>query len=317
VGLAVGITGVLSGIFVVCANSWMNSPAGFTWIDGHATDIAPWKAMFNPGWKSQALHMILAAFAATGFAVGGLHALLLLRRPGSPFHREAVRIALAIGSVAALIQPLSGDRLAKGTAVRQPAKLAAMEAHFRTERGAPLILGGWPDAEAGRVRFALPLPGMLSFLAFGDFKAEVKGLNDIPRDQWPPVLPVHAAFQIMVGAGSVMAGVSALFFWLLFRRSPWLEHRRFLALLALCTPLGFIALEAGWTVTEVGRQPWIIYGVMRTRDAVTPMPGLIYPFLAFSAVYLFLAVVVIWLMLRHIRAVEREYPSARPEADLA
>jgi cytochrome d ubiquinol oxidase subunit I len=317
VGLAVGITGVLSGIFVVCANAWMNSPAGFTWIDGHATDIDPYKAMFNAAWKAQALHMILAAFAATGFAVGGLHALLLLRRPGSPFHREAVRIALAIGSLAALIQPLSGDRLAKGTAVRQPAKLAAMEAHFETASGAPLILGGLPDTEARRVRFAIPLPRMLSFLAFGDFKAEVKGLNDIPRDQWPPVLPVHAAFQIMVGAGTAMAAVAAAFLWLSFRRSPWLMHRRFLGLLALCTPLGFIALEAGWTVTEVGRQPWILYGVMRTRDAVTPMPGLIYPFLAFSAVYLFLAAVVAWLMHRHIRAAEREYPSARPEASHA
>lgn len=317
VGLAVGVTGVLSGIFVVCANAWMNSPAGFTWIDGHATDIDPWKAMFNSAWKSQALHMILAAFAATGFAVGGLHALLLLRRPGSPFHREAVRIALAIGSAAALLQPLSGDRLAKGTAVRQPAKLAAMEAHFETGRRAPLILGGLPDVEAGRTRFAIPLPGMLSFLAFGDRDAEVKGLNDIPRDQWPPVLPVHAAFQIMVGAGSVMAAVAAAFFAFAFRRPRWLEHPRFLAILTLCTPLGFIALEAGWTVTEVGRQPWILYGIMRTRDAVTPMPGLIYPFLAFSAVYLFLAVVVAWLMLRHIRAVEREYPSARPEASVA
>jgi cytochrome d ubiquinol oxidase subunit I len=192
-----------------------------------------------------------------------------------------------------------------------------MEAHFETASGAPLMIGGLPDAEARRVRFAIPLPRMLSFLAFGDFKAEVKGLNDIPRDQWPPVLPVHAAFQIMVGAGTAMAAVAAAFLWLTFRRSPWLGHRRFLGLLALCTPLGFIALEAGWTVTEVGRQPWILYGVMRTRDAVTPMPGLIYPFLAFSAVYLFLAAVVAWLMHRHIRAAEREYPSARPEASHA
>jgi cytochrome d ubiquinol oxidase subunit I len=313
VGLAVGIAGVLSGIFVVCANAWMNSPAGFAWVDGQAADIDPWKAMFNPAWKAQGLHMILAAFAATGFAVGGLHAFLLLRRPGSAFHREAVRIALAVGSVAALLQPLSGDRLAKGTARRQPAKLAAMEAHFRTERGAPLILGGLPDEEGKRVRYALPLPGMLSFLAFGDFRAEVKGLEDIPRDEWPPVLPVHAAFQAMVGAGTAMAGIAALFLGLSFRRSPWLDHRRFLALLALGTPLGFVALEAGWTVTEVGRQPWILYGFLRTRDAVTPMPGLVYPFLAFTAVYLFLAAVVAWLLLRHIRAAARDYPSARPE----
>jgi cytochrome d ubiquinol oxidase subunit I len=317
VGLAVGISGVLSGIFVVCANAWMNSPTGFTWLDGRATDIDPWKAMFNPAWKAQALHMLLAAFAATGFAVAGLHAWLLRRRPGSEFHREAFRIALAIGSVAALLQPLSGDRLAKGTARRQPAKLAAMEAHFRTEAGAPLLIGGWPDEEGKRVRYGVPLPRMLSFLAFGDFHAEVKGLEDIPRDQWPPVLPVHAAFQVMVGAGTAMAAVAALFLFLSFRRSAWLDHRRFLTLAAICTPLGFIALEAGWTVTEVGRQPWILYGIMRTRDAVTPMPGLLYPFLAFSLVYLFLALVVGWLMLRHIRAAERDYPSARPEAGLA
>jgi cytochrome d ubiquinol oxidase subunit I len=158
---------------------------------------------------------------------------------------------------------------------------------------------------------------MLSFLAFGDFRSEVKGLEGIPRDQWPPVLPVHAAFQIMVGAGTAMAGVAALFLLLSFRRSAWLDHRRFLILASICTPLGFIALEAGWTVTEVGRQPWILYGVMRTRDAVTPMPGLLYPFLAFSVVYLFLALVVGWLLLRHIRAAERDYPSARPEAGLA
>ena len=314
VGLAVGVSGVLSGVFVVCANAWMNSPAGFAWVDGRAVDIDPWKAMFNAAWKGQALHMILAAFAATGFAVGGLHAFLLLRRPGSAFHREALRIAFAIGSLAALAQPLSGDRLAKGTAVRQPAKLAAMEAHFRTEAGAPLILGGIPDEEGKRVRYAIPLPRMLSFLAFGDFDAEVKGLEDIPRDEWPPVLPVHAAFQIMVGAGTAMAALAAAFFWLAFRRSRWLEHRRFLTLLALSAPLGFIALEAGWTVTEVGRQPWILYGILRTRDAVTPMPGLVYPFLAFTGVYLFLAAVVAWLLLRHIRAAERDYPSARPEA---
>lgn len=314
VGLAVGIFGVLSGIFVVCANAWMNSPAGFTWTAGQARDIDPWKAMFNPAWKGQSLHMILAAFAATGFAVAGLHAVLLLRRPGSAFHREAVRIALFIGAVAALLQPLSGDRLAKGTARRQPAKLAAMEALFRTESGAPLLIGGLPDETEKRVRYALPLPGMLSFLAYGDFRSEVKGLEDFPRDERPPVLPVHAAFQIMVGAGSLMAAVAAAYLWLAFRRSRWLDHTRFLLLIALCTPLGFAALEAGWVVTEVGRQPWIMYGIMRTRDAVTPMPGLVYPFLAYSAVYIFLAAVVAWLLARHIRAVERDYPSARPGA---
>ncbi|HKP97453.1 MAG TPA: cytochrome ubiquinol oxidase subunit I [Fibrobacteria bacterium] len=314
VGLLVGITGVLSGIFVVCANAWMNSPAGFDWVDGRALNIDPWRAMFNPGWKSQTLHMTLAAFEATGFAVGGLHALLLLRRPGSAFHREAFKIALLIGSVAALIQPLSGDRLAKGTAQRQPAKLAAMEALFRTESGAPLMIGGIPDVRERRVHYGLELPNLLSFLAQGDFRAEVKGLEEFPEADWPPVAVVHGAFQVMVGAGSALAALGALFLFLSARRSPLLLHRRFLLAAALATPLGFLALEAGWTVTEVGRQPWIIYGIMRTRDAVTPMPGLVYPFLAFTSVYVFLAAVVAWLMHRHIRAADREYQSSRPEA---
>ncbi|MDB5105515.1 MAG: cytochrome bd-type quinol oxidase subunit 1 [Fibrobacteres bacterium] len=304
VGVAVGVTGILSGVFVVCANAWMNSPAGFAWVGGQAVDIDPFRAMFNPAWKSQALHMTLAAFEATGFAVGGLHALLLLRRPSSAFHREAFKIALLIGSIAALVQPLSGDRLAKGTAVRQPVKLAAMEAHFHTERGASLILGGVPDAEGKRVRYAIRLPYLLSFLAHGDFQAEVKGLEEFPVGDWPPLMIVHGAFQVMVGAGSALAALGLAFLFLSWKRPALLADKRFLLAAALATPLGFVALEAGWTVTEVGRQPWIIYGIMRTRDALTPMPGLVYPFLIFSAVYLFLAVVVSWLLLRHIRAVE-------------
>lgn len=313
VGLVVGVSGVLSGIFVVCANAWMNSPAGFTWLDGRALDIDPVKAMFNPGWWSQGLHMTLAAFEATGFAVAGIHALLLLRRPVA-FHREALVISLLVGSAAALLQPLSGDVLAKGTAQRQPLKLAAFESHFRTGKGAPLIVGGIPDAEAGEVRYGLEIPGALSFLAHGDFGAEVKGLEEFPREDWPPLAPVHFAFQIMVGCGMALAGLSLAFLLLLKRRPRLLLGRPFLVLAVLATPLGFIALEAGWVVTEVGRQPWIIYGIMRTADAVTPMPGLVWPFLVFTAVYLFLSATVTWLLLRHILAVERDYPSARDPA---
>jgi cytochrome bd ubiquinol oxidase subunit I len=311
--VAVGVTGVLSGIFVVCANSWMNNPAGFDWLNGQASNIDPVRAMFNPGWKTQTLHMTLAAFEATGFAVGGIHALLLLRRPRSALHREAFKIALLLGSVAALIQPLSGDRLAKGTAVRQPVKLAAMEAHFHTEKGASLILGGIPDVKERRVRFGIEIPTVLSFMAHGDFHAEVKGLEAFPETDWPPVLIVHVAFQTMVAAGSALCGLAVAFLYFTFRRPDLLRHPWFLGATVLATPLGFLALEAGWVVTEVGRQPWIIYGIMRTREALTPMPGLIYPFLIFTSVYVFLAGVVSWLMLRHIRAADREFPSASQE----
>jgi cytochrome bd ubiquinol oxidase subunit I len=304
VGVAVGVTGVLSGVFVVCANAWMNSPAGFTWVNGQAIDIDPFKAMFNDAWKTQTLHMTLAAFEATCFAVGGLHALLLWRRPTSLLHREAFKIALFIGSIAALLQPLSGDLLAKGTAVRQPIKLAAMEAHFHTEKGAPLIIGGIPDVEEKKVRYAIKLPYLLSVLAYGDPKAEVKGLEEFPESDWPPVMIVHVAFQIMVGAGSVLAGLGLAFLYFSWRRPHLVVHPVFLIAIGLATPLGFLALEAGWVVTEVGRQPWIIYGIMRTRDALTPMPGLVYPFLIFSAVYLILTLVVAWLMVRQIRSLE-------------
>jgi cytochrome bd ubiquinol oxidase subunit I len=312
VGVIVGVSGVLSGIFVVCANAWMNAPAGFDWIDGQAYNVDPWAAMFNPAWKTQTLHMTISAFQATGFGVAGVHAFMLLRKP-SLFHREAFRIALLVGAIAALIQPLSGDILAKDTARRQPVKLAAMEAHFETTTRAPFLIGGIPDVETGSVSYGLEVPGMLSFLAFGDINAEVKGLNDFPREEWPPVAIVHYAFQTMIACGAAMWALAFLYVLLLAesRWRPLIFHRRFLILCALATPLGFIAVEAGWTVTEVGRQPWIIYGIMKTADAVSPMPGLVWPFAIFTAVYLFLAGVVTWLMVRHIRSVERNYPSAR------
>jgi cytochrome d ubiquinol oxidase subunit I len=321
VGVVVGISGVLSGIFVVCANAWMNAPAGFDWVAAtattaaHATNVDPWAAMFNPAWKTQTLHMTISAFQATGFGVAGVHALMLLRRP-SAFHREAFKIALAVGALAAIAQPLSGDFLAKDTITRQPVKFAAMESHFETGARAPFMIAGLPDAEARTVRYGIEIPGLLSFLAHGDVNAEVKGLNDFPREEWPPLKPVHIAFQVMIACGMAMAALGGLF--LLFSAVPrWRAHRldrRFLALCALAAPLGFIALEAGWTVTEVGRQPWILYGILKTKDAVTPMPGLAIPFLVFSAVYLFLAGVVAWLLWRHIRSVERDYPSAREGA---
>lgn len=301
-GLVVGVSGVASAMFVICANGWMNAPAGFDWVDGQAINIDPVAAMFNAAALQQGIHMVIAAFAAVGFAVAGLHALLLLKYPGYELHRKALRIALMVGGIAALLQPISGDLLAKNVADRQPIKLAAMEAHFETEKGAPLIIGGLPDVDKGEVRFGIHVPYLLSFLAFGDPHAEVKGLNEFDRSLWPPVTIVHIAFQIMVAAGVVMILLGLLFAYASWRRPEWIEHPRFLKALACAAPLGFLAIEAGWTVTEVGRQPWIIYGVMKTADALTPMPGLWIPFTTFALLYLLLSAVVVWLMRRQIRA---------------
>lgn len=314
-GVVVGLAGVASGIFVVAANGWMNSPAGFDWVDGQAINVDPVAAMFNDAWFSQALHMTLAAFVATGFAVAGLHALLLLKDRKNIFHQKALKIALVVGGIAAILQPLSGDYAAKDVADRQPAKLAAMEGHFETSQPAPLIIGGIPDEENERVDYAIEIPRLLSFLAHGDFNAEVTGLDQFPRSEWPPVLITHIAFQIMVGTGVIMMLVGLLYFYFLWRKRKIFQKQWFLWLVGLCTPLGFIAVEAGWTVTEVGRQPWIIYGIMKTEDALSPMPGLQYSFYMITALYLLLTAIVSWLMYRQIITLSDRYESANKIQD--
>ncbi|MBB6327520.1 cytochrome d ubiquinol oxidase subunit I [Algoriphagus iocasae] len=302
-GVVVGISGLASGILVVAANGWMNSPSGFDYVNGEYLNIDPIEALFNDAWFSQSLHMTLAAFAATGFAVAGIHAYMIIRKKNIEFHKKAFRIALVFGGIAALLQPLSGDISAKDIAVRQPAKLAAMEAHFETERGASLIIGGIPDEENETVNYAIKIPGALSFLAHGDFEAEVIGLDQFPKENHPPVMVTHFAFQIMVGMGMILMALSLLYFFSSWKKKDWLRANWFLWLFVVATPLGFIAVEAGWTVTEVGRQPWIIYEVLKTKDAVSPIPGIAYSFYLFSAIYLSLSAAVAFLLIRQIKAV--------------
>jgi len=302
-GVVVGLCGILSGILVVAANSWMNSPSGFDFVNGKYVNIDPVKAMFNDAWFSQALHMTIAAFVATGFAVAGIHALLILKRKNILFHSKAFRIAAIFGAIAAVLQPLSGDISAKFVARNQPAKLAAMEAHFKTEKKSSLIIGGIPNMKTQEVDYAIKIPGLLSFMVNGDVNTEVTGLDKIPLTEQPPVTVTHYAFQIMVGLGMILAAVSLIYFITLFRKRKWFTRPWFLKLFVASTPLGFIAVEAGWTVTEVGRQPWIIHGIMRTADAVTPMPGIKYSFFIFTAIYFFLAAVLVFLLYRQIKMV--------------
>ena len=312
-GVIVGISGLLSGILVVAANAWMNSPAGFDYVNGQYLNIDPIQAMFNDAWFSQALHMCVAAFVSTGFAVAGVHALMILRGRNIAFHHKAFKIAALFGTAAACLQPLSGDLSAKDVAQRQPEKLAAMEAHFHTEKGAALVIGGIPDTANKRVDYAIKVPKLLSFMATGDFNAEVKGLDQFPKSDQPPVAVTHYAFQIMVGLGMLMVLIALLYFIALWKKQKWLEQKWLLRLFVAAIPMGFIALEAGWTVTEVGRQPWIIRGVMRTADAVTPMPGIAYSFYLFTAVYISLSVIVSLLLYRQITMVGKLYDSTAKE----
>lgn len=302
-GILMGVFGVASAFFVVCANGWMNSPAGFDVVDGQWVNIDPVAAMFNAAALQQGLHMVIAAFAATGFAVAGLHGFLLFRQRQNRFHSAALRIALLFGAVAALLQPISGDFSSKMVAEQQPEKFAAMEALFETTKGAPLLIGGIPLEEERKVILGLHIPGLLSFLAKGDFDAEVQGLGDFPKENWPPVLVVHTAFQVMVGIGFLLAGMALMGLFILWKRDSVLDHPYFLLLLIACTPLGFIAIEAGWVVTEVGRQPWVVYKILRVSETVTPMPGLTVSLLLFTGLYLALSAVGAWLMARQIKAI--------------
>jgi cytochrome bd ubiquinol oxidase subunit I len=300
-GTIVAASGAASAVFVVMVNAWMNTPAGIVLQDGRIASIDPIAGMFNPSTVQQALHMLLASYAATGLAVAGLHAAVLLRGRAVAFHRSALVLALAMGAPAAILQPISGDLSARTVAQTQPVKLAALEAQFATERGAPLRIGGWPDVDAQTTRFAIEIPHGLSLAAFHDLDAEVKGLSAFPRDLWPPVRPVHFGFQIMVALGSAMAVVSLWALLTLLRKRDVATSRWLLRALAVIAPFGYIATEAGWTVTEVGRQPWVVQGILRTGDAVTPMPGLIVPLIVFTALYLVLGGVVIALVASLVR----------------
>ena len=307
-GAVVAASGALSAFFVTLANAWMNNPAGFDPALGPES-VRPLAAMFPPGWSHQVIHVLLSCYAATGLAVAGIHALFLRREPAHPFHRAAFGIALLVGGAAALLQPLSGDLSARQIAVHQPLKLAALVGHFDTRRRAPLHIGGLPDAEARTTRFTLEIPAGLSLLAFRDPDAEVKGLDAFPRDTWPDPLKVHLAFQVMVGLGSAMAALSlaALLLWWRTRALP--TQRAFLGAAVVAAPFGFLALEAGWLVTEWGRQPFVVKGVMRTSEAVTPLANLSAPFWAFAALYLFLAAMVAVLLWRQIL---RSPPAGEP-----
>ncbi len=302
-GVMVAISGPASAVLVTLANAWMNTPVGFAMAGGKIVveSIDPVRALASPAALAESLHIILAAYAATGFLAAGVHARWLLLDKTNGFHRRGLAIALAVGGVAAILQGPSGDYAAKVVAKTQHAKLAAMEGQFRTERRAPLRIGGIPDVEAGVTRYAIEIPAGLSILSYGDPNAEVIGLDDIKAADRPDVRVVHPAFQIMVGCGMAMMGVAIWGGLVAWRKRTVPDGRWFLRSVVLACPLGMVAIEAGWVVTEVGRQPWIVQGVLRTSEAVTPVEGLWVSMFAYTLLYLFLGAIVIRLLVAQFR----------------
>ncbi len=290
-GIPIALSGFASAWFVVTANAWMNAPRGFEWIDGAVVNPDPIDAMFNPATWAQTTHMILAAYIVSGFCVASFYAWRILRHDDSRYNRIAMSLGLILGAVCMPPQLAVGDWAAKVVAQTQPLKFAAMESHFETETGASLTIGGIPDMENQTVNYAIKIPKLLSFLANGDLNSEVKGLKDFPPDEIPPVPVVHIAFQLMVGTGMLLmvhAVWSALRYWRF--RDHFFECRLFLWTTTGMGMLSVIALETGWTVTEVGRQPWIVYGFMRTKDAVTDASGVPLIFATTMVIYAMLAI---------------------------
>ena len=299
-GLLVAVSGILSGIFVVTANAWMNAPAGFKIVDGKITDIDPIAAMLNQASFHEVLHMTLAAFVATGFAVARGPCLFSVARP------EQSLSSRRAGNCAGR-RRASARRCRFSAAISAPARWADCNrpSSRRWKRitgrkpDAPLLIGGIPNDETRTTDYAIRIPHGLSLLLTHKLDSKVTGLEEFPRSDWPNVRIVHWSFDLMVGCGMALFAVVGGGGLAVVETSPACPIAKwFLRGVVACGPLGFVAIEAGWVVTEVGRQPWIIYGVMRTEDAVTPMRWIAAPFAAFTVLYIFLAVVVVFLLRR-------------------
>jgi cytochrome bd ubiquinol oxidase subunit I len=287
-GVPMVIAGVTGSLMVIAVNGWMNQPTGFRIQGGDVVDIHPWKALFNDNFWHEFVHMYLAGFIVAGFLVAGVYGFGWLKGRRERHHRVALVVALTIAALAAPAQLLVGDWAARTVAVNQPVKLAAFEGLKDTTKGAPFSLAG-----------GIEIPDLLSLLAFHDPNATVKGLNIVPADDRPPVGLVKFSFRTMVAIGSALAALGAWFLWTWWRHSHLPTSRWFYRALVAAGPLSFVALIAGWVTTEVGRQPWVVYEVMRTDEAVTGAGGIPVGFVALTLVYAGL-VAIAAVMLRRL-----------------
>jgi cytochrome bd ubiquinol oxidase subunit I len=299
--LPIVFTGFTGSLMVIAVNAWMNHPGGFRLVRGEAVDIDPVDALFGNSYLwHELVHMYLAGYIVTGFVVAGAYAVSRLRGRWGRYERTALVVPLTIAALASPVQLLVGDWAARDVAESQPTKLAALEGLGRTEKGAPIHILGW--YHDGEVKFGIGIPKMLSVLAFHDPNARVEGLDAVPPDQRPPVNIVRICFQAMVGIGTLLAALGALVLYRRVRRRALPEWRWFYYGLAAAGPLSVVALICGWIVTEVGRQPWVVYRVMPTSQAVTAAGGIPVGYATLWIVYLAVGAGVVWILRRLARA---------------
>jgi cytochrome bd ubiquinol oxidase subunit I len=289
-GVPIVISGFAGSFNVIAVNGWMNAPDGFDIVDGKVVNPRPWDALFNDNMWHEIIHMYVAGYLVCGFIVAGVYAYSWMRGKRDLYHRTALVVTLAFAGLAAPVQVVIGDWAGRTVAENQPVKLAAFEGLQDTQAGAPFSIGG-----------IVEVPKLLSLLAFHDPNAVVQGLNTVPPDDRPPVTIVRVAFQTMVAIGTALALLGVVFFLTWLRRHRLPRSAWFYRAVVAAGPLAFVALIAGWVTTEVGRQPWIVYRVMRTEQAVTSVNGLAAGYVVLLLVYIGLAAAVVWLLRRLTR----------------
>jgi cytochrome d ubiquinol oxidase subunit I len=299
-GIPIVITGFTGSLMVIAVNAWMNNPGGFTLREGKVVDVAQWRALFGNDYLwHELVHMYIAGYIVSGFLLAGAYAFGRLRGHWGRYERAALAIPLTVAALAAPVQFLVGDWAARDVARTQPTKLAAIEGLEQTTRGAPEHLLGWYDD--GKIRYGIRIPHLLSLLAFHSPDAEVQGLDAVPPAERPPVNIVRYSFQSMVGIGTLLALLGAIFLVVRIWRRRLPESRWFYRALVAAGPLSVVALIAGWVTTEVGRQPWVVYRVMPTADAVTGAGGIPVGYTALALTYLLVGLGVVWVLRRLAR----------------